>query len=84
MSPPLHAGRRQTAATSRSTRIFRPVIDGTERLEIRLLLSLTYTDFALPMVSVVAPDGVTKGPDGNVWFSENVADKIGRMTPAGA
>ena len=29
------------------------------------------------------PDYVTKGTDGNVWFSEFYADQIGRITPAG-
>jgi virginiamycin B lyase len=26
---------------------------------------------------------ITRGPDGNVWFTERLAGKIGRMTPAG-
>ena len=29
------------------------------------------------------PDYITKGSDGNVWFSEFYADKIGRITPTG-
>ena len=29
------------------------------------------------------PNGITGGPDGNVWFTENVGGKIGRITPAG-
>jgi len=29
------------------------------------------------------PDYITKGTDGNVWFSEFYADQIGRITPAG-
>src|ERR1035438_7398253 len=27
--------------------------------------------------------GITAGPDGNVWFTEYRAGKIGRITPAG-
>lgn len=29
------------------------------------------------------PDGITLGPDGNVWFSVRGQDKLGRITPAG-
>jgi streptogramin lyase len=27
--------------------------------------------------------GITAGPDGNVWFTEDVGNKIGRITPSG-
>ncbi len=30
------------------------------------------------------PDGITAGPDGNLWFSEGGLDRIGRITPAGS
>jgi len=30
------------------------------------------------------PTGITSGPDGNLWFTEFWANRIGRMTPAGA
>jgi virginiamycin B lyase len=26
---------------------------------------------------------ITTGPDGNLWFTENVAGKVGRVTPSG-
>ena len=29
------------------------------------------------------PSGVTRGPDGNVWFVEATANRVGRVTPAG-
>ncbi|HKA36725.1 MAG TPA: hypothetical protein VKH43_07880 [Thermoanaerobaculia bacterium] len=29
------------------------------------------------------PNGITGGPDGNVWFTENAGGKIARITPAG-
>jgi len=29
------------------------------------------------------PDYITKGSDGNLWFSEFYADQVGRITPAG-
>ncbi|MGH7266700.1 MAG: virginiamycin B lyase family protein, partial [Candidatus Rokuibacteriota bacterium] len=28
--------------------------------------------------------GITAGPDGNLWFTEAVANRIGRITPFGA
>lgn len=30
------------------------------------------------------PLGITAGPDGNVWFTELIGNRIGRITPAGA
>jgi streptogramin lyase len=30
------------------------------------------------------PDGITTGPDGNVWFTEDTGKSIGRITPSGA
>jgi virginiamycin B lyase len=29
------------------------------------------------------PHSITTGPDGNLWFTEPQANKIGRVTPAG-
>ncbi|WP_320671542.1 virginiamycin B lyase family protein [Patulibacter defluvii] len=31
-----------------------------------------------------APRGITAGPDGNLWFTEPAAGRIGRITPEGA
>lgn len=42
----------------------------------------TAAGFALPTVTA-QPGGITKGPDGNFWFTETNVDKIGRITPAG-
>jgi streptogramin lyase len=47
------------------------------------MLSLTVTTFHIPLVAIVEPQGITTGPDGNLWFAETAANKIGRMTPAG-
>jgi streptogramin lyase len=44
--------------------------------------TLDITPFPLPNTSSY-PDGITSGPDGNLWFTESNADKIGRMTPGG-
>lgn len=49
-----------------------------------------FTEFALPTVGSL-PDGVTTGPDGNLWFTEfyfsnfaqSYVSKIGRITTAG-
>ncbi|HEU5199028.1 MAG TPA: hypothetical protein VFU32_05295, partial [Ktedonobacterales bacterium] len=30
------------------------------------------------------PTGITTGPDGNLWFTESLADQIGRVTPDGS
>jgi hypothetical protein len=45
--------------------------------------ALTVTTFQIPLVALVEPQGITTGPDGNLWFTENGAGKIGRMTPSG-
>lgn len=39
------------------------------------------TEFALPAGST--PTGVAGGPDGNVWFTEQGRDRVGRITPSG-
>ncbi len=41
------------------------------------------TEFGLP-TSASEPAGITTGPDGNLWAVERNADKIARITPAGA
>jgi streptogramin lyase len=40
------------------------------------------TEYSIPTTGSF-PIGVTSGPDGNVWFTEQDGDKIGRITPAG-
>jgi virginiamycin B lyase len=42
----------------------------------------TVTEFPLPLGS--APDAITTGPDGNLWFTDTGTKSVGRMTPAGA
>ena len=41
------------------------------------------TEFVIPTGSS-QPLGIMAGPDGNLWFTEPGANKIGRITPAGA
>jgi len=40
------------------------------------------TEYTIP-TSGSQPYGIVPGPDGNLWFTENVAGKIGRITTAG-
>jgi streptogramin lyase len=40
------------------------------------------TEFPVPTASG-EPDGITTGPDGNLWFTEINVNKIGRITPSG-
>src|SRR5712692_6892750 len=43
--------------------------------------AVTITEFRLPTNG--APEGITAGPDGNLWFTEKVSSQIGRITPQG-
>src|SRR5262245_60259804 len=52
-----------------------------EALDDRILLSVT--EFPLPDTLTPRPEGITRGPDGNLWFAETLADRIGRITPSG-
>jgi streptogramin lyase len=40
------------------------------------------TQFSTPTADS-APSGITRGPDGNLWFTELSANKVGRMTTVG-
>ncbi|HTO77904.1 MAG TPA: S-layer homology domain-containing protein [Thermoanaerobaculia bacterium] len=42
----------------------------------------TIDEFPIP-TDASSPQGITAGPDGNLWFVEQAADKIGRMTLSG-
>jgi streptogramin lyase len=41
------------------------------------------TEFSNGVTANAAPQSITAGPDGNLWFTESAANKIGRITPAG-
>ncbi|MDQ6892340.1 MAG: hypothetical protein M3167_06635 [Acidobacteriota bacterium] len=43
----------------------------------------TFTEYATPTAGS-GPGGIVTGPDGNLWFTETSASKVGRITPAGA
>src|SRR5262249_43079039 len=51
-----------------------------EALDDRIMLSIT--EFPIPAADS-NPFGITRGPDGNLWFTESLAGRIGRITPAG-
>ena len=68
--------RRGPAAGARRRR--RPIV---EPMESRQLLS-TIAEFPIPTASS-GPVGITAGPDGNLWFTEARASKIGRITTSG-
>ena len=43
---------------------------------------VTFTEYPVPTPNSV-PTEITSGPDGNLWFTERNAGKIGRITTAG-
>ena len=43
----------------------------------------TITEFPILPTAFSVPLGITLGPDGKMWFTENLANKIGRITPSG-
>src|SRR4029077_3365753 len=44
----------------------------------------TITELSSGVTPGSGPQGIAMGPDGNMWFTEFGADKIGRITPTGA
>jgi streptogramin lyase len=42
-----------------------------------------FTEFPIP-TTASHPAGIAGGPDGNLWFTEDTGNKIGRITPAGS
>jgi streptogramin lyase len=41
------------------------------------------TEFRTGIASASSPAGIVLGPDGNLWFTEQFGDRIGRITPRG-
>ncbi|MET8158374.1 hypothetical protein ABZT47_18520 [Sphaerisporangium sp. NPDC005289] len=48
----------------------------------RSALTPTINEISIP-TSPATPVGIASGPDGNVWFTENAGNKIGKVTTAG-
>src|SRR5262245_21668812 len=78
MAKRLRDGGRRKRTTVRKPPRTRPAL---EALDDRVLLSAT--EFPIPDTTTARPEGITRGPDGNLWFTESIADRIGRITPAG-
>jgi uncharacterized repeat protein (TIGR01451 family) len=53
-----------------------------ERLEERCLLT-TITEFGTGITAASNPLGITRGSDGNLWFTELANNALGRITPSG-
>src|SRR5262245_26211248 len=53
-----------------------------EVLEERALLATRITELPIPSDSIRL-EGITTGPDGNLWYTSFNNGKIGRVTPAG-
>lgn len=43
----------------------------------------TVTEFSTGITASALPYGIAAGPDGNLWFTEYVGNRIGRITPTG-
>ncbi|HSZ57668.1 MAG TPA: hypothetical protein VK797_18545, partial [Tepidisphaeraceae bacterium] len=71
--------------TRRVGRIGIGVLPGMERLEERRLLSTSGISVS-PISPVPSPQAssLVQGPDGNVWFTDQDNNAIGRETPSGA
>jgi streptogramin lyase len=74
-------------------KIGRIIVSGTlpESSTNRALLARTgftrtgqVTEFSSGITAESGPSGITKGADGNMWFTEETGNAIGRITPAGA
>jgi virginiamycin B lyase len=59
------------------------VVMGTEDIVGRLSTSGTFSLFPLPIGSA-NPGAMAPGPDGNVWFVDDLNNTIDRVTPTGA
>ncbi len=43
----------------------------------------TVTEFSAGITAGASPNSITAGPDGNLWFTEELGNRIGRITPTG-
>ena len=60
-----------------------PKLGSTLFLLASLATAQTISEFPIP-TSNASPNGITLGPDGNLWFTENGGYNVSRITPAGA
>lgn len=59
-----------------------PVDDAIVQFMPRRSAQGSFTTFPLPRPGVL-PDGITRGPDGALWFTEFYGNAVGRITPQG-
>jgi streptogramin lyase len=57
---------------------------GAPRREFAPSDTAAIQEFPLPAASSPFPQGITAGPDGNVWFTELFTNSVGRLTPGGS
>jgi streptogramin lyase len=70
--------RRGRAARSRSC------LPRLEHLEVRCVPTVSINEFAGAPYPGASPYDIVAGPDGNLWFTDFGANKIGRITPTGS
>ena len=56
--------------------------NGTNKIG-RITPAGTVTEFSAGITAGAGPQGITSGPDGNLWFTESAGNRIGRITPSG-
>ena len=54
---------------------------GTDTIDFNIKIG-AISEIAIP-TSSSQPEGITLGPDGNLWFTEYNSNQIGRLTPSG-
>lgn len=83
--------------TRRNTKMKKPILRSRLPKSIYFLATLLFASFviapnALAAVNIVeytlptansVPYGIAKGPDGNMWFTENNINNIAKITPSG-
>jgi hypothetical protein len=80
-SPPFPAPATPTPIVSVATATPSPTVGTT--VTVTPLPAGSVTTFPIP-TSGSNPAGITRGPDGNLWFTEAGGNNIGRITPSGA
>lgn len=69
-----------SSATRRRRASARPFRPGLEQLDDRCVPAVI-TEFPLN-TALPTPQGVTTGPDGNIWYTDPGSNKVGRLDPA--
>ena len=75
-----HLGPSRRDRPGGSRRGLRPGVAGVEGLEDRRLMAVAIHEFPIP-TPASHPSFIATGPDGDLYFTETVADRIGRLDP---